>query len=109
MTGGFHLEKQAFICLGDLLEGSGWSTAIAEAGIATTGTADALLKAAHVTKSRYSHEVTYTAMTLLLHEAHHECKPDVSLEEWTTSMTDFPTFNFWLLILKFQAIVLTFI
>ena len=58
MLGGFHLEKQALICLGDLLECSGWSTAIAEAGIATTGTADALLKAAHVTKSRYSHQVT---------------------------------------------------
>ena len=63
MLGGFHLEKQALISLGDLLEGSGWSTAIAEAGIATTGTADALLKAAHVTKSRYSHQVTYIAMT----------------------------------------------
>ena len=33
----------------------------------------------------------------------------MSLEEWTTSMTDAPTFNYWLLILKFQEIVLTFI
>ena len=44
-------------------------------------------------------------MTLLLHEAHQECKSDMSLEEWTTSMTDAPTFNYWLLILKFQEIV----
>ena len=53
MMGGFHIEKQLFKCIGDLLERSGWSTAIVEAGIARQGSADALLKAVHVTRSRF--------------------------------------------------------
>lgn len=52
MLGGFHIEKHLLKCLGDILERSGWSTAIVEAGIARQGTADALLKATHVTRSR---------------------------------------------------------
>lgn len=52
MLGGFHIEKHLLKCLGDLLERSGWSTATAEAGITSQGTADALLKATHFIRSR---------------------------------------------------------
>ena len=33
---------------GDLLEDSGWSTALAEAGIASSGTAESFLKMTHL-------------------------------------------------------------
>ncbi len=39
MMGSFHTEKHSLKSLGDLLDGSGWTTAIVEAGIAKSGTA----------------------------------------------------------------------
>ena len=39
MFGGLHIEMAAFRLLGDLLKGSGWTGALTEAGIATSGTA----------------------------------------------------------------------
>ena len=44
--------------LGDLLEGSGWTAALVQADIASTGAADSLLKASHVTCTRRAHQVT---------------------------------------------------
>lgn len=85
------------------------SSPIAETRVAIPGTADALLKATHVTKSRYSHQVTYVTLTRLLQEAYDKYKPELPLEKWAASMVDVPTFTFWTLLMKFQAILLTFI
>ena len=40
MFGGLHIEMAAFKMLGDILAGSGWTTALSEAGVASLGTAD---------------------------------------------------------------------
>ena len=45
---GFHIEKASFNTLGDLLVCSGWTEALVQAGVATPGTADYFIKAAHV-------------------------------------------------------------
>ena len=52
MLGGLHLEMALWNTLGDLLEGTGWTTAITEADIATSGVADSFLKASHLTRTR---------------------------------------------------------
>ncbi len=52
MFGGLHVEMAALKTLGDLLEGSGWTGALVQAGVATSGTADSFLKASHVTRTR---------------------------------------------------------
>ena len=52
MLGGLHLEMAFWNTLGDLLDGSGWTTALAEADIASSGVADSFLKASHLTKTR---------------------------------------------------------
>ena len=109
MLGGFHTEKQELKALGDLLQGSGWTDVIVEAGIATPGTADALLKSIHVTKSRYSHLITYVALNKLLQEAHEEMDPTMLMEEWVAFMANYPTFSYWIFILKVQAIIFMFI
>ena len=62
MFGGLHLEKALWDTLDDLLEGSGWTTAITEAGIATFGTADSFLHCSHITKTRHAHQVTVLAL-----------------------------------------------
>ena len=64
MFGGLHIEIAAFKIPGDWLDGSGWTTAICEAGIVSSRFADSLLKAMHVTRTRQAHQVTAAAVTL---------------------------------------------
>ena len=70
MFGGLHIKIAAFKILGDWLEGSGWTTAICDAGIASSGVADSLLKAAHVTRTRHAHQVTAAALYILRNQAY---------------------------------------
>ena len=55
MMGGLHIEMAALKTLGDWLKGSGWPQALVQAEITTPGTADSLLRAAHVTRTRRVH------------------------------------------------------
>ncbi len=54
--------------LGDYLADSGWTEALLEAGIATSGTADSFLKASHLTRTRHAHQVSISALTKLQHQ-----------------------------------------
>ena len=54
MFGGLHIEMALWHTIGELLDGSGWTTALCDAG-----TADSFLKAAHLTKTRRSHQDPY--------------------------------------------------
>ena len=62
MFGGLHIEIAALKTLGDLLDGSGWTGALVQAGIATPGTADSFLKASRVTRTRRAHQVTASSL-----------------------------------------------
>ena len=44
------------------LDSSGWTTALTEAGVTTSGKAEALVSASHVKRSRYAHQVTLAAL-----------------------------------------------
>ncbi len=52
MFGGLHLEMTMWSTVGDLLDGSGWSTILTEAEVASSGIAQGLLKASHLTRTR---------------------------------------------------------
>lgn len=52
--------------VGDWLEESGWSHLITEANIASPGTAQFILKASHVKKTRHAHEVTAAVLHILI-------------------------------------------
>ena len=52
MLGGLHTEMALWSTIGNLLDGSGWTTALTEAQVASVGTADSFLKAAHLTRTR---------------------------------------------------------
>ena len=58
MLGGLHTEMALWNTVGDLLDGSEWTTALAEAGVASAGTADSFLKVTHLTRTRHAHQVT---------------------------------------------------
>lgn len=62
MFGGLHIEMAALKTLGNLLEGSGWTGALVQAGITTPGTADSFLNASHVTRTRRAHQVTASSL-----------------------------------------------
>ena len=53
-----HIKMTLQKCIGDLLNGSGWTSAISQANIATPGTAESFLKASHVKKTARAHKVT---------------------------------------------------
>ena len=44
MFGGLHVEMAVWNTLGDYLEASGWTTALTQAGIASSGTVDSFLR-----------------------------------------------------------------
>ena len=65
MFGGLHIEIAALKTLGDWLRGSGWVQALVQAEIATPGTADSFLRAAHVTRTERAHQITATTLHIL--------------------------------------------
>ena len=52
MFGGLHLEMALWNTVGDLLEASGWSTALTEAEVASPGVAESFMKATHLKRTR---------------------------------------------------------
>ena len=63
-------EMACFTTLRDLLNGSGWTHTLSQANIATPGTADSFHKAVHVTRTRHAHQVTASALSILLYKAY---------------------------------------
>jgi len=115
--GGLHIEMAALKTLGDLLDGSGWTGALVQAGIATPGTADSFLKASHVTRTRRAHQVTASSLYLLLQKAYTEYNNDLeegdnvmSLEDWCTERAvSCPQFHFWFIILQLELEVMIYV
>ena len=114
MFGGLHIEMALWSVCGDLLEDSGWTTALAEAGIASSGTAESFLKVTNLTRTRHAHQVT----VLALHKLQRGAFPlspgpvydEESFERWKTSSSEkSPTFHFWEMIRKLEVLILIFI
>lgn len=110
MFGGLHIEMASLKVLGNLLEDSGWTSALVQAGVATAGTADLFLKASHVTCARRAHQITASSLYILMQKSYVEYKNDLedgqnlmSQEQWCKDMAErFPQFQFWDLILQLQ-------
>ena len=114
MFGGLHIEMVALKMLGDLLEDSGWTGALVQAGITTSGLADSFLKATHVTRSRRAHQVTASSLYLLMKKAYDDYTENTEealpLEKWCdVKASACPQFQFWLIILRLELHVLSFI
>lgn len=59
------MEMAVWKTLRDYVEASGWTTALTQAGIASSGTVDSFLKAAHLTRIRHAHLVSALALAKL--------------------------------------------
>jgi hypothetical protein len=117
MLGGLHIEMAALRALGDWLEGSGWTSAIAQANVASAGTADSFLKASHVSRTRHAHQVTACAPHILMCKAYEVYVQglgidDVKLDfqQWQESQClACPHFRYWAITLEFQLTILLFV
>ena len=67
ILGSLHTEMAALETLGDWLGRSGWTTALVNAKITTSGKAESMLHASHVVRSRHAHQVM-AASLYILHE-----------------------------------------
>ena len=64
MFGGMHFESAALETVENLLESSGWTGAVVQACVPTSGKADSFVKAAHITRTRRDHQVTACVLQL---------------------------------------------
>ncbi|KAG7178072.1 hypothetical protein Hamer_G003830 [Homarus americanus] len=55
---------------GSWLQGSGWAETLVQADVASPGTANSFLKAAHVTRTRRGHQITAATLNILQHKAY---------------------------------------
>ena len=81
MFSGLHIEMAAFRTIGDLLDGSGWTSALVESDLTTPGTADSFLKASHLTRTRHAHQVTASRLYILLHSSYSKYEESLHVDE----------------------------
>ena len=65
MLGRLLIELAVLKAIGSWLLGSGWTEAIAQAEITTTGRAESLVTSTHITRTRYIHQVTASSTETL--------------------------------------------
>ncbi|XP_048577134.1 uncharacterized protein LOC5514185 [Nematostella vectensis] len=106
MMGGLHIEMALWSVVGDLLDGSGWTTAITESNVASSGEADSFLRVTHLTRTRHAHQVTVLALQKQKSEAFSHRGDQLTTAEWEETMKSSPTFRFWNVILHYQMLVL---
>ena len=117
MFGGLHTELAALKALGTWIEGSGWTSALVQAGITTPGTADSFLKASHVSRTRHAHQITACALYILMGNAYkHYCnciseeeEPKMFMERRKQAELASPQFHYWSLTLHFELTILIFV
>ena len=105
MLGALHIEMVLLNCLGDWLQDSGWTTALSNAGVKSSGN-DSLLSGHEVGKTKYVHQVTALILYQLMKDAFEQSKKEdctLNFEEWRASKElESPQFRFWSVALKME-------
>jgi len=91
VLGALHIEMAALKTIGDWLDGSGWISALVNAGITSTGRGEAMLHASHVIRSRHAHQVTAASLFILQQRAHSEYVSKYAADD---DSNDGPLLNF---------------
>ena len=108
MLGGLHIQLAVLKAVGSWLLGSGWTEAVAQARITTTGRAESLVTSDHITRTRYVHHVTASSLYILKQRAYknyyEECAENALLfpEGCKDKASKIPQFQFWNMTLKFE-------
>ena len=103
--------------LGDWLDGSGWTAALQNSNIVSSGKTEAMLHASHITHARHAHQVTAACLYILQNRAY---SAYISAADDDLSVLDFETwcitesvlyaqFYFWSITLKLELLLLTLV
>jgi len=103
MLGGLYIEMEALKLFGDWLDGSGWTSALVAAEVATGGVADSFIKATHVLRTRRAHQVTAACLFILQNKAYSVYAKTLENDEGPLEFTDWvytmskerPQFLYW--------------
>lgn len=113
MMGGLHIEMASLKMLAHWLNNSGWDAALVQADITTPGRADAILKASHVTRSRYAHQVSACTLFICQRRAYqaytNRCgsQEQLSFDDWVKKQSkECPQFLYWSIVLELELLVL---
>ena len=112
MLGALHIEMVMLSCLGDWLQDSGWTTALSNAEVTSTGN-ESLTSGHDVAKTKYVHQVTAKALYQLLQNTYQRCKQDgcqLDFLDWKRHHElRNPQFKFWSISLKMELDYLLFL
>ncbi|KAE8740709.1 hypothetical protein FOCC_FOCC013765, partial [Frankliniella occidentalis] len=113
LLGPLHIEQAFLRMLGEYMEGCGWTTIITHSGIATSGSAEALMKVTHIKRAREAHQITAAVLHCLLMEEFTNSHPeggDIELQQWIDERVKLsPTFLFWFTLLNLEIMLLDFV
>ena len=114
LLGGLYIEMAVLATLGDLLDGSGWTNVLTQPGIATAGTADSFLKGAHVKRTRHAHQVTCSALSILINTAYDvyrkETSAPLSFNDWCVEKAEVcPQFQYWYMVMHLECVYLIYV
>ncbi len=115
MMGGLHIEMAVLRMVGHWLNNSGWANALVQASVTTSGKAEAVIKASHVTRSRYCHQVSACALHLLMRNAytaylHSEANEHLDFNAWRDLQSQTcPQFKFWSTALNLELMLMIFV
>ena len=59
-------------CLGDWLDGSGWTSLLTSSGVVSDGFPQSFVNVSHLTRTRYIHQVTALSLFSLFRESYLE-------------------------------------
>ena len=96
MLGGLHIELAVLKAIRSWLLGIGWTEAVAQARITTTGRVESLVTSAHITRTRYIHQVTASSLYVLQQRAYKNYYAECEI----------PQFQFWNMTLMFELLML---
>ena len=113
MFGGLHIEMAMWKMYGDFLEKSGWTNALVQAGIVSSGTEDSFLKASHLTRTRHAHHITVLSPAKLQATAFSQVEgvhSDEAKEKLRQEMIlKSPTYQYWDIILTMELLGFVFV
>ena len=116
MFGGLHIELASLRSIGTLPQDSGWTSAICEANVASSGTAESFLTASSITRTRQAHQITACSLYNLMKKAHQDyCtaepgSPPLGFEDWCVQRRRAsPQFQFWNLVLDMELAIFALI
>lgn len=115
MMGALHIEDKVQLMVGKLIRGSGWEWALSKAEVFTSGRASSTLDDHHIKRTRYAHQVSVVALSLLKQEAYAIYSSEVQglpqpFELWNRNQVEgIPMFKYWSEVIELELLLCRFV